>query len=83
MKYNDYDIIFDDENIIGESWEIERYLKDQLKEHDEECESLAKELLEDLKRHDGYVCCVYHPMGAYTIYDLYIKTNEKEYEELW
>lgn len=83
MKYDDYDIIFDDENILGKSWEIERYIEEHLYDNDGEWVELGTELLKEVKEHDGYVYCSYHPMGAYTVFDLYYKINEKEYEELW
>lgn len=84
LKFEDYSIIFDDENMIGESREIARYVRNQLQDEEirEEWGELGEELLEELKNHYGYVLVVYHPMGAHVVYDLYYKNREK-YEELW
>lgn len=76
---------FDDEDIIGYSWAIKEYLEKEnetlIKEfhYDEDDNDivLAKELIEELEKHDGLVECSYHPMGAYVVFDL-IHANLKE-----
>ena len=68
---------FDDENIIGYSWAIQEYLEEEIEimiefnsDDDDTDILLTKELVEELEKHDGLVECSYHPMGAYTVYDL-------------
>lgn len=76
-------IIFDNENMIGFSWDIERYIKFEMEyqkgndPEDYECnEELFTDLLNDLEDHDGLVKCSYHPMGAYFVEDLVVKGEE-------
>lgn len=81
-----YEIIFDDENIIGRTTDIERYIKDTFDEDNEfyspDWEELGTELLEELDNHDGYVLCAYHPMGAYTVFDLSYEYEKGKFYKL-
>lgn len=76
-------LMFDDENIIGYSWDIKEYLHEDMKTRIDELDydelesyiSLTLDLLRDLNEHDGLVLCEYHPMGAYTVFDLIKKED--------
>ena len=72
-------IIFDDENMIGFSWDIADYVRSEMEyqeqnpdndENDEDNRTLFDDLLKQLDEHDGLVYVHYHPMGAYFVNDL-------------
>lgn len=69
------DVIHDNENIIGFTWDIIREVENNLEREDESDREISKQLLKDLNSHYGLVKCCYHPTGTYTVYDLY---TEKE-----
>jgi len=69
-------IIFDDEKIIGYSWDIARYMQDEFdRTQDEDEKDLFSDCLKELEKHDGLVICYYDAMGAYFVYDLIEKEN--------
>lgn len=67
------DIIHDDVNIIGYSWDIADEIREEMENMDEDDKELFQELLDELEQHDGLVRCNYHPMGAYWVEDLVAK----------
>ena len=70
-------IIFNDEDMIGYSWDIANYVRYSVKhdvDRDDEGEmELSNYLLEELAKHDDLVYCSYHPMGSWTVYELVMK----------
>ena len=79
-------IIFDDENMIGFSWDIADYIRSEMDyqkqnpdndENDEDNETLFTDLLNDLDEHDGLVYVSYHPMGSYFVDDLVTKSGNE------
>ena len=82
-------IIFDDENLIGYSWDIFEYVslektneilncngdKQKLEELKDYLD-VNRDLLVQLNEHDGLVLCEYHHMGAYVVFDLVVKKED-------
>jgi len=64
------EIIHDNENIIGYSWDIAEEIESELELMDEGERSLFQELIDELEKYDGLVRCNYHPMGSYFVEDL-------------
>lgn len=67
-------LIFDDEDIIGFSWDVAKYIKDVIENDcgDDDDREIFQDFLKDVEEHDGLVKCVYHPMGAYLVFDLVV-----------
>ena len=76
-------VIFDDETLIGYSWDILKYIKMELVrmiDHEdfdnlEEFYEISIDLMKQLQEHDGLVIVNYHPMGAYFVHDLVEKNG--------
>lgn len=77
----EYDLIFDNENIIGYSWEVKRYLEDCIENEidlqEEGTREMFRECADELDKHDGLVYVVNDPMGALFVYDLEVKKGRK------
>lgn len=69
------EIIHDDENIIGYSWDIADEVREEMENMDEDDRELFQDLVDQLEEHDGLVFVSYHPMGAYIVEDLITRTE--------
>ena len=82
-------VIYDDENIIGFAQDIIDETKDlmikAINDNDKDVREtfeVSFDLIDQLESHIGeLVVCVYHPMGAYKVYELEAKemTTEEDY----
>ena len=62
---------YDDEDIVGYSDEIADDIRKWIENYPEDDNTLNYELLDQLRQFDyDLVHCVYHPMGAWTVYKL-------------